>query len=59
MEALFPLTETAVEYSLEGSPIEMKFTEMIVVEVSVSMERRSHYEIFFQQTKDKLFKYLF
>lgn len=59
MEALFPLTETAVEYSLEGSPIEMKFTEMIVVEVSVSMERRSHYEIFFQQTKDKLFEYFF
>lgn len=59
MEALFPLTETAVEYSLEGSPIEMKFTEMIVVQVSVSMERRSHYEIFFQQTKDKLFEYFF
>lgn len=46
---LSALKETTIEYSLGGSPWAIKLTEMIIVQVCVSLERRFHSEIFFQQ----------
>lgn len=38
-----------IEYSLGGSPWAIKLTEMIIVQVCVSLEKKVHSEIFFQQ----------